>query len=98
MGAAVVLQASLSVVAEQHFAAAEEVEDERILHVAEEGQMGQRVEAVRAAGVAGLALQAVAFTCQALGAVAFLNIADYPVNPEREMRAASEQLLDTTAR
>src|SRR5436190_21768304 len=47
---------------------------------------------------APLALQAVAFTCQALGAVAFLNIADYPVNPEREMRDAIEQFLDTTAR
>jgi DNA-binding NtrC family response regulator len=45
-----------------------------------------------------IALQAVAFTCQALGAVAFLNSADYQVNLEREMREAIEQLLDTPAR
>ena len=45
-----------------------------------------------------LALQAVAFTCQALGAVAFLNIAEYQVNPEREMRDAIEQVLDPPSR
>jgi hypothetical protein len=44
------------------------------------------------------ALQGIAFTCQALGAVAFLNITDYQGDPEREMRAAIERLLDTTAR
>src|SRR6266446_7940912 len=33
-----------------------------------------------------LALEGVAFTCQTLGAVAFLNVADYQVDPEQEMR------------
>jgi hypothetical protein len=45
-----------------------------------------------------LALEGVAFTCQAWGAVAFLNVADYQVDPEREMRDAIEPLLDTTSR
>jgi CheY-like chemotaxis protein len=46
-----------------------------------------------------LSLEGVAFTCQALGAVAFLNITDYPVDdPEREMRDAIERFLDTTSR
>ncbi len=45
-----------------------------------------------------LALEGVAFTCQTLGAVAFLNVADYQVDPEQEMRDAIERLLDTTSR
>ena len=45
-----------------------------------------------------LALEGVAFTCLTLGAVAFLNVADYQVDPEREMRDVIEQLLDTTSR
>ena len=44
-----------------------------------------------------VALQAVAFTCQALGAVAFVNMTDYRVNPEREMRDTIERFLDTPA-
>ena len=44
------------------------------------------------------ALKAAAFTCGALGAGAFLDIADYAVDPEREMRDAIERLLDTTSR
>ena len=43
------------------------------------------------------ALGAAAFTCRALGARAFLDIADYQVDPEREMRDAVERLLDTTS-
>ena len=39
-------------------------------------------------------LESVAFTCRALGAEAFLDIADYRVDPEREMRDAIEGLLD----
>ena len=44
------------------------------------------------------ALEAAAFTCRELGAAAFLDIADYEVDPEREMRDAIERLLDTTSR
>ena len=43
------------------------------------------------------ALQAAAFTCRELGAAAFLDIADYQVDPEREMRDAMEGLLDPTS-
>ena len=43
------------------------------------------------------ALEAAAFTCRALGAEAFLDIADYQADPEREMRDAIERLLDTTS-
>jgi CheY-like chemotaxis protein len=43
------------------------------------------------------ALEAAAFTCRALGAEAFLDIADYQVDPEREMRGAIERLLDPTS-
>jgi hypothetical protein len=44
------------------------------------------------------AREAAAFTCRALGAAAFLDIADYQVDPEREMRDAVERLLDPTSR
>ena len=44
------------------------------------------------------ALRAAAFTCGTLGAEAFLDIADYQVDPEGEMREAIERLLDTTSR
>ena len=44
------------------------------------------------------ALGAAAFTCRELGAAAFLDIADYQVDPEREMRDAMERLLDKTSR
>ena len=40
------------------------------------------------------ALRAVAFTCGTLGAAAFLDIADYKVEPEREMREAMDRILD----
>ena len=44
------------------------------------------------------AVRDAAFTCGTLGAEAFLDIADYQVDPEREMREAIERLLDTTSR
>ena len=44
------------------------------------------------------ALEAAAFTCRELGAAAFLDIAAYRVEPEREMRDAMERLLDKTSR
>ena len=40
------------------------------------------------------ALEAAALTCRELGATAFLDIADYQVEPEREMRYAIDGLLD----
>ena len=43
------------------------------------------------------ALEAAEFTCRELGAAAFLDIADYQVDPEREMRDAMERLLDPTS-
>ncbi len=43
------------------------------------------------------ALRTAAFTCAALGAAGFLDIADYEANPEREMRQAIERFLDTTS-
>lgn len=42
------------------------------------------------------ALEAAALTCRVMGAEAFLDIADYQADPEREMRDAIERLLDTT--
>jgi len=42
------------------------------------------------------ALRGAAFTCGALGAKAFLDIADYQADPEREMREAIERILATT--
>jgi response regulator RpfG family c-di-GMP phosphodiesterase len=45
-----------------------------------------------------IALEGVAFTCRELGAVAFLDITDYDVDPEREMRGAIERSLDPTSR
>jgi CheY-like chemotaxis protein len=44
------------------------------------------------------ALRGAAFTCGTLGAEAFLDIADYHVDPEREMREAIEQVLDPGSR
>ena len=44
------------------------------------------------------AVRDAAFTCGTLGAEAFLDIADYQVDPEREIREAIERLLDTTSR
>jgi CheY-like chemotaxis protein len=38
-------------------------------------------------------LKSAAFTCGALGAAAFLDIADYQAEPEREMRDALEGLI-----
>jgi CheY-like chemotaxis protein len=40
-----------------------------------------------------IAIEAVAFTCDALGATAFVDIADYEKDPEREMGLAIERLL-----
>jgi hypothetical protein len=45
-----------------------------------------------------IALQAVQFTCAALGAATFLDIAQYRVNPELEMREAIDRLLDAPSR
>jgi CheY-like chemotaxis protein len=42
------------------------------------------------------ALATTAFTCRELGAAAFLDIADYSVAPEREIRDAIERLLETS--
>jgi hypothetical protein len=42
------------------------------------------------------ARKAVAFTCRQLGAAAFLDIADYPVDPERGMREAIEAVLQAS--
>ena len=42
-------------------------------------------------------LEAAAFTCRESGAAAFLDIANYRVEPEREMRDAIEGFLDTTS-
>ncbi|CAG0973156.1 hypothetical protein PHYC_01358 [Phycisphaerales bacterium] len=39
------------------------------------------------------ALEAATLTCRLLGAAAFLDIADYQVDPEREMRSAIERFL-----
>ena len=47
---------------------------------------------------APVAREGVAFTCAALGAAAFLDVAEYPADPEREMRAVIEQLLGTAPR
>jgi len=44
------------------------------------------------------ALDAAAFTCRELGAAAFLDIAHFRVEPEREMREAIEEFLDGTLR
>jgi CheY-like chemotaxis protein len=41
-------------------------------------------------------LEGAAFTCRELGAAAFLDIADYELEPERQMRDAIERLLVTT--
>ena len=43
------------------------------------------------------ALETAAFTCRALGAEAFLDIAYYRADPEREMRDAIEQVLDAAS-
>ena len=43
-------------------------------------------------------VRATAFTCRQLGAEAFLDIADYQADPEREMREAIERMLDATSR
>ena len=43
------------------------------------------------------AVRTVAFTCRTLGAEAFLDISDYHVDPEGEMREAIERFLDTTS-
>jgi CheY-like chemotaxis protein len=45
---------------------------------------------------ASIAREAIAFTCKSLGAVAFLDVANYqdPADAGREMRAAIERALD----
>lgn len=42
------------------------------------------------------ARKAVAFTCRQLGAATFLDIADYPVDPERGMREAIGVILEAS--
>jgi CheY-like chemotaxis protein len=44
------------------------------------------------------ALESAAFTSRELGAEAFLDIAVYQVDPEREMRAAIERLVHASSR
>ncbi len=44
------------------------------------------------------ALEAVAYTCRAMGALAFLDIADFQADPEREWGDAVERILETIAR
>ena len=44
---------------------------------------------------APIAREGVAFTCKALGAAAYLDVADYQADPDRGMRAAIQRLLDT---
>ena len=44
------------------------------------------------------ALRAAAFTCGTMGAEAFLDIADYQADPEREMREAIDGVLATASR
>lgn len=44
---------------------------------------------------APIAREGVAFTCQALGAAAYLDVADHGADPEREMGAAIERFLHT---
>jgi len=39
-------------------------------------------------------MDAAALTCRELGAVAFLDIASYGIEPEREMREAIAGLID----
>jgi hypothetical protein len=41
-----------------------------------------------------IAREGVAFTCKALGAAAFLDVADYQVDPDRHIRAAIDRLLN----
>ena len=41
-------------------------------------------------------LKSAAFTCRELGAAAFLDIASYNVEPERELREAIEEFLGAT--
>lgn len=43
---------------------------------------------------ASIAREAIAFTCNSMGAAAFLDVADYPADIDREMRAAIERLMD----
>jgi hypothetical protein len=45
---------------------------------------------------ASITREAIAFTCKSLGAVEFLDVANYPypADTDREMRAAVERLLD----
>lgn len=43
-------------------------------------------------------LRATAFTCGTLGAEAFLDITDYEVDPEREIREAIERIMDAASR
>jgi CheY-like chemotaxis protein len=40
-----------------------------------------------------LALEGIAFTCQTLGAAAFLDYPSYQVDPDREMREAIDRIL-----
>jgi CheY-like chemotaxis protein len=48
---------------------------------------------VRAHVLKRTSVRSAALTCETLGAAAFLDIEDYKVEPEREMREAIERLL-----
>jgi CheY-like chemotaxis protein len=43
---------------------------------------------------ASISREAIAFTCKALGAAAFVDVANYPMDTDREMRAAIERFID----
>ena len=45
---------------------------------------------------APIAREGIAFTCRALGAAAYLDVADYGADPEQEMRAVIERFLGTS--
>ena len=72
-----------------------------LLQLAKSRPESQRVPFVAARVIAHFrsptALRDAAFTCRTLGAEAFLDIADYQVDPEREMQEAIERLLDKNA-
>lgn len=44
---------------------------------------------------ASISREAIAFTCKALGASAFVDVANYPTDTDHEMRAEIERFIDT---
>ena len=69
-----------------------------LLRLARSSPAGQRISFVgarirRQVLESRLALEGIAFTCQTLGAEAFLDYPSYQVDPDREMREAIDQIL-----